>query len=98
MQDGFGFLRSPESNYLPGPDDIYTSPSQIKKLGLRTGDSVEGEIRAPKNGERYFAIIKINKINGQKTDLVKNRVNFEDLTPIISESRFKLSKKNQCLI
>ena len=59
MQDGFGFLRSPESNYLPGPDDIYISPSQIKKFSLRTGDSVEGEIRAPKNGERYFAIIKL---------------------------------------
>ena len=61
LSDGFGFLRSPESNYLPGPDDIYVSPSQIKKFSLRTGDSVEGEIRAPKNGERYFAVIKINK-------------------------------------
>ena len=82
MQDGFGFLRSSESNYLPGPDDIYISPSQIKKFSLRTGDSVEGEIRSPKQGERYFAITKINKINGQETDLVKNRVNFEDLTPL----------------
>ena len=63
MQDGFGFLRSSESNYLPGPDDIYVSPSQIKKFSLRTGDSIEGEIRAPKNGERYFALIKINKIS-----------------------------------
>ena len=72
MQDGFGFLRSPESNYLPGPDDIYVSPSQIKKFSLRTGDSVEGEIRAPKQGERYFAITKINTINGKKTDDVKN--------------------------
>ena len=68
MQDGFGFLRSSESNYLPGPDDIYISPSQIKKFSLRTGDSVEGEIRSPKQGERYFAITKINKINGQETD------------------------------
>ncbi len=93
MQDGFGFLRSPESNYLPGPDDIYVSPSQIKKFSLRTGDSVEGEIRAPKNGERYFAIIKINKINGQNTDLVKNRVNFEDLTPLYPDSRFKLEQE-----
>ena len=69
MQDGFGFLRSSESNYLPGPDDIYISPSQIKKFSLRTGDSVEGEIRAPKHGERYFALIKINKINNEDPDL-----------------------------
>ncbi|MBI04314.1 MAG: transcription termination factor Rho [Pelagibacteraceae bacterium] len=93
MQDGFGFLRSPESNYLPGPDDIYVSPSQIKKFSLRTGDSVEGEIRAPKHGERYFAIIKINTINNEKTDLVKNRVNFEDLTPLYPDSRFKLEQE-----
>ncbi len=93
MQDGFGFLRSSESNYLPGPDDIYISPSQIKKFSLRTGDSVEGEIRSPKQGERYFAIIKINKINGKDTDLVKNRVNFEDLTPLYPESRFRLEQE-----
>ena len=93
MQDGFGFLRSSESNYLPGPDDIYVSPSQIKKFSLRTGDSVEGEIRSPKQGERYFAIIKINKINEQKVDLVKNRVNFEDLTPLYPDSRFKLEQE-----
>ena len=93
MQDGFGFLRSAESNYLPGPDDIYVSPSQIKKFSLRTGDSVEGEIRAPKQGERYFAIIKVNSINGQKPDVVKNRVNFEDLTPLYPESRFQLEQE-----
>tara|TARA_B100001287_G_scaffold276109_1_gene285814 strand:- start:60 stop:1319 length:1260 start_codon:yes stop_codon:yes gene_type:complete len=93
MQDGFGFLRSSESNYLPGPDDIYVSPSQIKKFSLRTGDSVEGEIRSPKQGERYFAIIKINKINGQDIDQVKNRVNFEDLTPLYPDSRFKLEQE-----
>ncbi len=93
MQDGFGFLRSPESNYLPGPDDIYVSPSQIKKFSLRTGDSVEGEIRAPKQGERYFSLIKINKINIQDPDLVKNRINFEDLTPLYPESRFKLEQE-----
>ena len=103
MQDGFGFLRSSESNYLPGPDDIYISPSQIKKFSLRTGDSVEGEIRSPKQGERYFAITKINKINGQETDLVKNRVNFEDLTPLYPEARFKLEQEkpmpdNTCLL
>jgi len=93
MQDGFGFLRSAESNYLPGPDDIYVSPSQIKKFSLRTGDIVEGEIRAPKQGERYFAITKINKINDAKPDVVKHRVNFEDLTPLYPESRFQLEQE-----
>ncbi len=93
MQDGFGFLRSRESNYLPGPDDIYVSPNQIKKLSLRTGDIIEGEIRAPKTGERYFALIQINKINEQDPDLVKNRVNFEDLTPLYPQSRFKLEQE-----
>ena len=93
LQDGFGFLRSPESNYLAAPNDIYVSPSQIKKFSLRTGDSVEGEIRAPKQGERYFALIKINNINDQKTELVRNRVNFEDLTPLYPESRFKLEQE-----
>ncbi|MDC1047244.1 transcription termination factor Rho [Alphaproteobacteria bacterium] len=93
MQDGFGFLRSSESNYLPGPDDIYVSPSQIKKFSLRTGDIVEGEIRAPKQGERYFAITKINKINEDEPDVVKHRVNFEDLTPLYPESRFKLEQE-----
>ena len=70
MQDGFGFLRSSESNYLPGPDDIYVSPSQIKKFSLRTGDSVEGEIRSPKQGERYFAIIKIKQLSGKKHKII----------------------------
>ena len=93
MQDGFGFLRSPESNYLQGPDDIYISPSQIKKFSLRTGDSIEGEIRAPKQGERYFALIKVNNINNQNPDLVKNRINFEDLPPLYPESRFKLEQE-----
>ena len=93
MQDGFGFLRSPESNYLAAPNDIYISPSQIKKFSLRTGDSVEGEIRAPKQGERYFALIKINKINNEDPDLVRNRISFEDLTPLYPESRFKLEQE-----
>ena len=93
IQEGFGFLRSPESNYLPGPDDIYISPSQIKKFSLRTGDSIEGEIRAPKQGERYFALIKVNNINNQDPDLVKNRINFEDLTPLYPESRFILEQE-----
>ena len=93
MQDGFGFLRSPESNYLPGPDDIYVSPNQIKKFSLRTGDNVEGEIRAPKQAERYFALIKINTINGENPDQVRNRVNFEDLTPLYPQSRFRLEQE-----
>ena len=93
MQDGFGFLRSPESNYLAAPNDIYVSPTQIKKFSLRTGDSVEGEIRAPKQGERYFALIKINQINNEDPDLVRNRVSFEDLIPLYPESRFKLEQE-----
>ena len=93
LQDGFGFLRSPQSNYLAAPNDIYISPSQIKKFSLRTGDNVEGEIRAPKQGERYFALIKVVKINNQDPDLVRNRINFEDLIPLYPESRFKLEQE-----
>jgi len=93
MQDGFGFLRSFESNYLPGPYDIYISPSQIKKFSLRTGDTVEGEIRAPKNGEKYFALIKVYKINNENHEESKHRVNFEDLTPLYPESRFILEQE-----
>jgi len=93
MQDGFGFLRSPESNYLAAPNDIYVSPSQIKKFTLRTGDGVEGEIRAPIQGERYFALIKINNINDDDPEKVRNRVSFEDLTPLYPEERFKLEQE-----
>ena len=93
IQDGFGFLRSSESNYLPGPDDIYVSPSQIKKFSLRTGDTVEGEIRAPKLSERYFALTKVNKINHKNPDLVRQRINFEDLVPLYPNSRFKLEQE-----
>src|ERR671912_1016136 len=74
LQDGFGFLRSPESNYLAGPDDIYVSPNQVRKHGLRTGDTVEGEIRAPKDGERYFAMVQINKINFDDPDALRHRI------------------------
>ncbi|HPF47992.1 MAG TPA: Rho termination factor N-terminal domain-containing protein, partial [Emcibacteraceae bacterium] len=74
LQDGFGFLRSPESNYLPGPDDIYVSPSQIKRFGLRTGDTVEGHIRAPKDGERYFALLKVSQVNHKDTEAGKHKV------------------------
>jgi transcription termination factor Rho len=90
LQDGFGFLRSPESNYLPGPDDIYVSPSQVRRFGLRTGDTVEGQIRAPKEGERYFALLKVNTINFDQPDKVRHRINFDNLTPLYPEQRLKI--------
>ncbi|MEL0020749.1 MAG: transcription termination factor Rho [Rickettsiales bacterium] len=90
LQDGFGFLRSPEANYLPGPDDIYVSPSQVRRFGLRTGDTVEGEIRAPKEGERYFALLKVNKINFDEPESVRHRINFDNLTPLYPEEHLKL--------
>ena len=82
LSDGFGFLRAPESNYLPGPDDIYISPSQVRRFGLRTGDTVEGEIRGPKDGERYFALLKVETINFEGPEAVKHRINFDNLTPL----------------
>lgn len=94
LQDGFGFLRSPESNYLPGPDDIYVSPSQVRRFGLRTGDTVEGQIRAPKDGERYFALLKVNKINFEDPENIKYRINFDNLTPLYPEDRIKLEIEN----
>ncbi len=90
LQDGFGFLRAMESNYLPGPDDIYVSPSQIKRFGLRKGDTVEGEIRAPKEQERYFALLKVNKINFEDPEKTKNKINFDNLTPLYPQERLKL--------
>ena len=90
LQDGFGFLRAIESNYLPGPDDIYVSPSQIRRFGLRTGDSVEGEIRGPKDAERYFALLKVNKINFDDSDKGKNKIAFDNLTPLYPNERIKL--------
>ena len=90
LQDGFGFLRSPESNYLPGPDDIYVSPSQVKKFGLRTGDTVEGELRAPKDGERYFALSKISKINFADPENVRYRINFDNLTPLHPNEKIRM--------
>ena len=90
LPDGFGFLRAPESNYLPGPDDIYVSPSQVRKFGLRTGDSVEGQIRQPKDGERYFALLKIEKINFDLPEKVKHKVRFENLTPLYPEEKILL--------
>jgi len=90
LQDGFGFLRSPESNYLPGPDDIYVSPSQVRRFALRTGDTVEGEIRAPKEGERYFALLKTNKVNFDDAEQTRHRVNFDNLTPLYPEDKITL--------
>ncbi|QQN75439.1 transcription termination factor Rho [Croceicoccus sp. YJ47] len=90
LSDGFGFLRSPEANYLAGPDDIYVSPNQVRKFGLRTGDTVEGEIRAPKDGERYFALTKLLKINFDDPDVVRHRVNFDNLTPLYPEEKLTL--------
>ena len=90
LQDGFGFLRSPESNYLPDPDDIYVSPSQVRRFALRTGDTVEGEIRAPKEGERYFALLRVKSVNFEDTEKVRHKVNFDNLTPLYPEKRFKL--------
>ena len=90
LQDGFGFLRSPEANYLPGPDDIYVSPSQVRRFGLRTGDTVEGEIRSPKDGERYFALLKVNKINFDDPERVRHRINFDNLTPLYPEEKLRL--------
>ncbi len=90
LQDGFGFLRSPEANYLPGPDDIYVSPSQVRRFGLRTGDTVEGQIRSPKNGERYFALLKINDINFSDPSDVRHRINFDNLTPLYPDERMTM--------
>ena len=90
LQDGFGFLRAMEANYLPGPDDIYVSPSQIRRFGLRKGDTVEGEIRAPKDQERYFALLKVNKINFEDPEKTKHKINFDNLTPLYPDEKVKL--------
>ena len=94
LSDGFGFLRSPEANYLPGPDDIYVSPSQVRRFGLRTGDSVDGQIRAPRDGERYFALLKVDTVNFEPPDAVRHRVNFDNLTPLYPEERLKMEMEN----
>jgi transcription termination factor Rho len=99
LSDGFGFLRSPESNYLPGPDDIYVSPSQVRRFSLRTGDTVEGQIRAPKDGERYFALLKVNTINYDAPDKIRHRINFDNLTPLYPDEKLRMeiedpTKKN----
>ncbi len=90
LQDGFGFLRSPEENYLPGPDDIYVSPSQVRRFGLRTGDIVEGEIRAPKDSERYFALLRVGSINNELPEKLRHRINFDNLTPLYPDRKVQL--------
>src|SRR5271166_5110121 len=90
LSDGFGFLRSPEANYLAGPDDIYVSPSQVRRFGLRTGDTVDGQIRAPRDGERYFALLKVNGINFDEPDRLRQRINFDNLTPLYPEEKLQL--------
>jgi transcription termination factor Rho len=90
LSDGFGFLRSYEANYLPGPDDIYVSPSQVRRFGLRTGDTVEGQIRSPRDGERYFALLKVNGINFDEPDRLRQRINFDNLTPLYPEEKLQL--------
>ncbi len=92
LEDGFGFLRAPESNYFPGSDDIYVSPSQIKRFGLRTGDTVKGQIRAPKKGERYFALLRVNEVNFLSPDKIRNRVLFDDLTPLYPQKKLDLEE------
>jgi transcription termination factor Rho len=94
LQDGFGFLRSPEANYLPGPDDIYVSPSQIRRFGLRTGDTVDGQIRSPKEGERYFALLKVNEINFDPAENARHRINFDNLTPLYPDEKLSLEVEN----
>jgi transcription termination factor Rho len=93
LQDGFGFLRSPDTSYLAGPDDIYVSPSQIRRFNLHTGDSIEGEIRTPKDGERYFALVKVDKVNGEGPENAKSKILFENLTPLHPDEVFKLERE-----
>ena len=94
LQDGFGFLRAPDYNYLPGPDDIYVSPSQIRRFNLRTGDTVSGKIRPPKEGERYFALLKVNEINYEAPEIAKSKVLFENLTPLFANKRLPMELGN----
>src|SRR5947199_9556721 len=90
LSDGLGFLRSPEANYFPGPDDIYVSPNQVRRFGLRTGDTVDGQIRSPRDGERYFALVKISSINFEEPDRLRHRINFDNLTPLYPEEKIEL--------
>src|SRR5689334_23587670 len=93
LPDGFGFLRSPDTSYMASTDDIYLSPSQIRRFNLHTGDSIEGEIRTPKDGERYFALVKVDKVNGEAPEAAKNKILFENLTPLHPDKAFKLERE-----
>jgi len=97
LQDGFGFLRAPEANYLPGPDDIYVSPDVIRQHGLRTGDTVEGVMLAPDENERYFAITKVTQINFEEPEKARHKINFDNLTPLYPDERFKLEIEDPTL-
>src|SRR5476649_741012 len=92
LPDGFGFLRSPDTSYLAGTDDIYVSPSQIRRFNLHTGDTIEGEIRTPKEGERYFALVKVDKVNGEPPESSKHKILFENLTPLHPDKILKLER------
>ena len=94
LSDGFGFLRAPDANYLAGPDDIYVSPAQVRRLGLRTGDTVEGEIRAPKDGERYFSLVRATRVNFDDPDVLRHRVNFDNLTPLYPDEKLTLDNED----
>ncbi len=97
LQDGFGFLRAPDQNYLAGPDDIYVSPSQIRRFNLRTGDTVEGQIRSPKEGERYFALLKVKQINFEEPEMARHKILFDNLTPLYPEEKFVLESETGSL-
>src|SRR5512135_2173300 len=93
LPDGFGFLRSPDTSYLAGPDDIYVSPSQVRRFNLHTGDSIEGEIRTPKDGERYFALVKVDTVNGEPPENAKTKILFENLTPLHPDESMRLERE-----
>src|SRR3546814_16101071 len=94
MHDGYGFLRGPDSSYLAGPDDVYISPSQIRRFALRTGDSVTGRVRSPKDNERYFALLKVDTINFEPPEVSKRKVSFENLTPLFADKQYKMERGN----
>src|SRR3989339_749917 len=95
LPDGFGFLRSPDYNYLPGPDDIYVSPSQIRRFMMRTGDTVSGQIRPPKDSERYFALLKVEEVNFEDPEVARDKILFDNLTPLYPEERFRMEIDGQ---
>src|SRR5437763_13260272 len=97
LPEGYGFLRSPDYNYLPGPDDIYVSPSQIKRFDLRTGDTISGQVRPPKEGERYFALLRVEAVNFESPDVAKDKILFDNLTPLYPTDKLNLETKDRCI-